>query len=130
FGDVQCAVENLTEAIAVGPAKTMAEFFDAFLPKVAMLLLIISTLVTVVAGVSILVSIYNSVTARYREIAIMRALGATRTRILAAICAEAACIGTMGGLLGLLFGHLLAATGSVILARTLGSGIAWWRFDP
>ncbi len=45
----------------------------------AQLLIVISALVTIVGPVSILVSIYNSVTARNREIAIMRALGATRS---------------------------------------------------
>ena len=49
------------------------------------MLLLIALLVTIVAGVGILVSIYNSVSARTREIAILRALGATRQRVLTLI---------------------------------------------
>jgi putative ABC transport system permease protein len=120
-------LQNLPDGIGVQPAGIMQTFFDTFLPATATLLLLISTLVTVVAGVSILVSIYNSVTARYKEIAIMRALGATRVRILAVVCLEAAIIGTIGGVLGLLCGHLLAAGGSFYLQKLMGTGIPWWR---
>ena len=54
-----------------------------------MLLLLICSLVTIVAAVGILVSIYNSVSARLKEIAILRALGATRKTVLTLICLEA-----------------------------------------
>ena len=125
---VPFVLRNMPDATAVSPAGEMIKFFDLFLPKVMLLLLIISTLVTIVAGVSILVSIYNSVTARNREIAIMRALGATRARILAAVCLEAGLVGVIGGILGILAGHLLAGAGSIFLQHLMGTGIAWWRF--
>ena len=60
-------------------------------------------------------TIYNSVAARRREIAILRALGATRARILALICFEASLIGVLGGISGFIVGHLLSAIGSVYL---------------
>lgn len=81
---------------------------------------------TVVAGIGILVSIYNSVTSRKREIAILR-LGATRRRVLTLICFEALAIGVVGGLLGLVLGHLLAAAGSAYITSQFGQGLAWWR---
>ena len=93
----------------------------------AKILMAVASLVIVVAAVGILVSIYNSVAARKREVAILRALGATRTRILAMNCLEAGLIGLFGGLLGLIAGHLLAGVGSMFLARTMGEGIAWYR---
>src|SRR5438309_1752431 len=70
------------DATAVNPATVMREFFETFLKGSTEVLLIVSRLVMLVAGVSILVSIYNSVSARMREIAILRALGATRGRVL------------------------------------------------
>ena len=114
-----------TDAMAVNPAMEMLSFFRNILKGSSMLLLLISLLVTIVAAVSILVSIYNSVTARLREIAILRALGATRVRILALICLEAALIGLMGGLLGLVIGHLLALGGSVFMNQLIGQEINW-----
>jgi putative ABC transport system permease protein len=115
------------EATAVAPAIVMRQFFDTFLADSTLVLLVISWLVTIVAGVSILVSIYNSVSARMREIAILRALGATRVRILSLICLEAALIGLVGSVLGLLIGHLMGAVESYFFNKRLGQSIEWYR---
>jgi len=117
------------DIMAVSPATVMREFFDTFLASSSLVLLLVSALVTVVAAVGILVSIYNSVTARRKEIAILRALGATRKRVLLLICVEAALIGLFGGVLGLLAGHGMAAIGSVLLNSLLGQGIHWAIID-
>jgi putative ABC transport system permease protein len=122
-------INNSPLGMAVSPAMVMREFFDTFLKGGAMLLLGVSALVTVVAAVSILVSIYNSVSARQREIAIQRALGATRGRVLAQICLEAALIGLIGGVLGLLLGHLVAGMGAMYFQKTVGERIDWFKPD-
>src|SRR5262249_2830499 len=84
---------------------------------------------TVVAAVGILVSIYNSVSARMREIAILRALGATRGRVLLLICLEAVTIGLVGAAGGLIVAHLLAAAASSVFTRMLGEGINWLAWE-
>jgi putative ABC transport system permease protein len=122
-------VNNLNEALAVSPALVMRQFFTQFLSGPTLVLLLIALLVTVVAGVGILVSIYNSVSARLREIAILRALGATRARVLLLICVESMLIGLFGGLLGLLAGHGLGAVGSFYFNRVVGQTINWYRTD-
>ncbi len=135
FGSFQQASMQYTfkviddRAAAVNPADVMREFFNTFLSSSTTILLIISVLVIVVAAVGILVSIYNSVTARKKEIAILRALGATRNRVLVLICVEAAFIGLFGGLLGLLVGHGLAAVGSGFLNSLIGQSINWFLVD-
>jgi putative ABC transport system permease protein len=118
-----------TPVMAVNPATEMRQFFETFLRGSTLLLLGLSALVTVVAAISILVSIYNSVSARRREIAILRSLGATRWKVLALICIEAGLIGLLGGLLGLVIGHLAAGAGSVFFEQTLGERINWLRPD-
>jgi putative ABC transport system permease protein len=123
---VTFAIDNRPEAMAANPATEMRIFFERFLEGPTQLLLLVTVLVTIVAAVSILVSIYNSVSARRREIAILRSLGATRARVLALICLEAAVIGLAGGLLGWLGGHGLAAIASEVLRQRLGEGISWW----
>lgn len=115
-----------TEASAVNPAAVMADFFKTFLAPFMQLFLLIALLVTCVATIGILVSIYNAVAARRREIAILRALGATRQRILILISGEAALIGFLGGVTGLLLGHLLAAASSSYLSNMFGQGFSWW----
>ena len=122
-------INNRNEAMAINPAEVMRQFFDNFLKIPTQLLLVVACLVSIVAAVGILVSIYNSVSARMREIAIMRALGATRTRILVLICVEAGLVGVFGGVLGLLAGHLLGAVASVIFTQWVGRGINWYIVD-
>lgn len=113
------------DVMAVNPASVMREFFDTFLSSSAKVLLLIALLVTIVAAASIMTTIYNSVSARRREIAILRALGATKARILGLICFEAALVGLLGGGLGFLFGHLLGAGGSIYMSQLVGEGINW-----
>jgi putative ABC transport system permease protein len=120
---------NLPDAMAVSPAEVMRTFYDTFLKGSSLLLLFISLLVTIVAAVSILVSIYNSISARLKEIAILRALGATRQKVLELICVEAGVVGLVGGVIGLLAGHALAGGGSVFLQYLLGQGIGWLATD-
>jgi putative ABC transport system permease protein len=123
-------IDNRPEAMAASPANEMRVFFERFLEGPTQLLLMVTVLVSVVAAVSILVSIYNSVSARRREIAILRSLGATRTRVLTLICLEAGLIGAAGAVLGWIGGHGLAAVASEVLRRRLGEGIGWWTVGP
>ena len=116
---------GIADAVAVNPAGVMREFFDTFLKPGTTVLLTIAVLVSVVAGVGILVSIYNSVSARNREIAILRALGATRGRVLVLICVEAALVGLVGGVSGWIVGHLLGGLGSVSMQAQFGQGFNW-----
>ena len=113
------------DVMAINPASTMREFFANFLDGPVKLLLVISALVTIVAAVGILTTIYNSVSARTREIAILRALGATRRKILVLISTEAAFVGLIGAIIGFFLGHALCAIGSAYLEQTLGEGISW-----
>jgi putative ABC transport system permease protein len=111
---------------AVNPAEVMREFFNTFFKGSTTVLLVIALLVSIVAAIGILVSIYNSVSARNREIAILRALGATRARILTLICVEAGLIGLFGGLVGVAVGHLFGAVASSYMRASLGQGFNWW----
>lgn len=118
-------INNGPDAQAVNPASEMRQFFDTFLAASTRTLLVLSVLVTVVAAVSILVSIYNSVAARRREIAILRALGATRLKVLALITLEAGLIGLLGAVSGWVLGHALAGVGSAALNRLVGERLDW-----
>ncbi len=129
--DLMWRINNGDIATAANPATEMWQFFKQFLDVNFALLFYIALLVTVVAAVSILVSIYNSISARNREIAILRALGATRLKIVTLICLEAGLIGLVGAILGLILGHLiLGSIASAYLQRYVGQGINWWTPGP
>jgi putative ABC transport system permease protein len=67
----------------------------------------VTTLVVLVSAIGILVSMIGSSLERTRDVAIMRALGARRSHVLAAVLAEAILLAVGGGLVGWLLGHLL-----------------------
>ncbi|MEY4938443.1 MAG: hypothetical protein RIQ93_178 [Verrucomicrobiota bacterium] len=82
-------------------------------------LALVAYLVALVAAGSVLASIYNSMSARRRDLAILRALGARRRTIFGAVVAEAACIGALGALLGFaVYFALLTGVAGVIRAQT------------
>jgi putative ABC transport system permease protein len=77
---------------------------------------IFTTIMLVFAGVSVLVGsfvIWNTfnvlVAQRRREVALLRAVGATRRQVLAGVMVEAGVIGLVSGVIGLLLGVGLAA---------------------
>ena len=127
--DLLYDLNNGTDVMACNPAQVMRDFFDTFLKPTKMMLQLICWLVILVAAVGILVSIYNSVSARTREIAILRALGATRGHILGIICAEAGLVALLGAVLGIIVGHLITWAGSGIMYEKFGENLNWWRPD-
>ncbi|HTW95086.1 MAG TPA: ABC transporter permease [Tepidisphaeraceae bacterium] len=126
---LQYFLNNGPDVMDVNPAGEMRALLDTFLRPSQVTLLIIASLVSIVAAIGILVSIYNSVSARIREIAILRALGATRRTILTLICLEASLIGLFGGLIGLVLAHAACAFASYLLNLYVGQGIDWLRVD-
>jgi putative ABC transport system permease protein len=82
-------------------------------------LALVAYLVALVAAGSVLASIYNSMSARRRDLAILRALGAKRRTIFGAVLAEATCIGLLGAVVGFaVYFGLFAGVAGVIRAQT------------
>jgi putative ABC transport system permease protein len=106
-------------AQAVMPSRVIAELFDGIIGNVQLVLLVLAVLVVVVAGVGILVSIYNSMSDRRHDIAVMRALGASRMIVGSVILLESIILSLGGGAIGLLLGHgLIGLLGPTIAQQT------------
>jgi len=107
---------KLTFAYPIGTI--VAELFNK-ISWVDKVLTLIAWLVAVVASASVLVSIYNSMSARQRDIAILRALGARRRTVFGAIVGEAAVIGILGAIAGFaVFAALAAGVAAMIQGQT------------
>jgi putative ABC transport system permease protein len=97
-------------------------------------LTLVAWLVAAVAAGSVFVSIYNSMSARQRDIAILRALGARRRTVFGAVIGEAAAIGLLGAAVGfgvfalLAFGvaSIIQAETGVVLEPFKWNDIFWW----
>jgi putative ABC transport system permease protein len=82
-------------------------------------LALVAYLVALVAAGSVLASIYSSMSARRRDIAILRALGARRRLVFGAVVAESACIGAVGAVAGFaVYFVLLGTVAGIIRAQT------------
>ena len=93
-------------AQAILPVFEIKQLFD-IIGNINSILLVIAYLVIFVAAISILVSLYNSMNERKRDIAIMRSLGAPRFTILKIIVLEGALISFTGAVSGVLLGHIV-----------------------
>jgi putative ABC transport system permease protein len=99
-------------------AQIVAQLFNK-IAWVDRILAMVAYLVALVATASILVSIYNSMTERRRDIAILRALGARRRTIFAAIVFEAAAIATIGMAAAfVVHGAIMFAVATVVRSQT------------
>jgi putative ABC transport system permease protein len=95
------------------------------LDQVIAVITIIAWIVVVVSAVTLLNTLMLSVLDRRREIGVLRAIGATRAFTLKAILAEAAGIGIVGGLLGLVIGAAIQYLTSIALTNVLSIDVAW-----
>ena len=115
------------DAQAVFPVGEITALFNRIVKPFQQVLLVLTAMICVVSGISILVSIYNSMSDRRREIAIMRALGAGRRTVMAVVLLESIILSMGGGFMGWVGGHaLITAAAPRIEAET---GVTIGPFD-
>jgi putative ABC transport system permease protein len=112
-------INDRQDAMAAFPAAEIRKLFD-IVGNIDRLLLAQAILILIVAGVAIAVSIYNSMSERRREIAILRALGARRATIFSIVLLEAVTICLIGAAAGLAGGHLVVAASNGFLYKASG----------
>jgi putative ABC transport system permease protein len=118
------------EAQAVAPVQVIFNLFDLFVSPIKKVLLLLAVAICVVSGISILVSIYNSMNERRHEIAVMRALGAGRGAVMTIILLEAIMLSLAGGVVGWFAGHAGAVVASPAVERSTGVRLRFLDGDP
>lgn len=112
-------LKNGSKAMAVNPVKPIQNLMETVVGGIQKALVVLTGMIIVVSGISIFVSIYNSMSDRRREIGIMRALGARRNSVFSIVLAESGLLCVGGGIIGWVVGHLLAvAFAPEVSART------------
>lgn len=97
-------INRSTAMQAASPAKESARLFALIGVGVDVVGWFAVTLM-LLAGVSVFVSLYNSLRDRVYDLAVMRVMGASRDVIFAMIMLEGALLTTFGSLAGILLGH-------------------------
>lgn len=116
-------------AQAVAPAREVAQLLNGIVGPIRIVLLVLTILVVIVAGISILVSIYNSMNERSHDIAVMRALGASRNAVMGIVLIESILISLGGGLIGILLGHGMIGLASPYVVDRTGIALSLFEFD-
>lgn len=119
-----------TSAQSISPVKEINTLFSVFVAPVQTVFLFLTIMICVVAGLSILVSIYNSMNERRTEIAVMRALGARRGTILMIILTETMIVSLVGGVIGWAAAHGLNAMVSPFVEETTGVTVGFFDMAP
>lgn len=117
-------------AQAVNPIRQVNYLFTSIVDPIRWLLLALTLMICVVSGISILVGIYNSMSQRKGEIAVMRALGANRGKVMVIILLESVLLALAGGLLGWIGGHALNVAASPYFESQTGVPIGFFSFAP
>ncbi len=115
-------------AQAVPPTKIITQLFDSIVGNLQALLLLLTCLIVVVAGIGIMVAIYNSMSDRRRDIAVMRALGARRGTVMTVILLESIALSLGGGLAGFVLGHAVIGLLSGTLVEYTGVYLGFFSF--
>lgn len=103
---IQREINENTEYQAANPAYEIQKLIS-LIGNIDNLLLIISFMVIIVSVISILITTYNSILNRKREIAIMRAIGASKGWIITTIIIEITVICIISWATGIILGHIL-----------------------
>ena len=127
---LQNTINEGNQAQVVLPVLEIFTLFEVFVKPVQLVLLVLTAMICVVSGVSILVSIYNSMAGRRHEIAVMRALGASRTAVLSIVLVESIMLSVGGGAIGWVLGHMLNWLANPIIERRTGVSIGFFDFAP
>ncbi len=126
---LQDRIDSSPYAQAVLPVLEIYHLFDVIVRPVQAILLGLTAMVCVVSGISILVSIYNSMSDRRHEIAVMRALGAGRETVMAVILLESIVLSLGGGLVGWLLAHTLAVLANPVIEARTGVSIGFFDIN-
>jgi putative ABC transport system permease protein len=123
------AINKSLQAQAASPVREITNMLMMFVQPVQFALLVLTMLVCIVSAIAILVSIYNSMSERRRDIAVMRALGARRDIVLAIILAESVLIALGGAFIGWVLGHAIGAIASPWVEEQTGIQVGFFTIN-
>lgn len=113
-------VNSEYNAMAARPISEIANLYAQLLGTAKTVLLAIGYLVVVISALSISIGLYLSIIQRKRDLAIMRALGASRTEILGAVMIEALWVTLLGIGSGWILGGGMTGTVGLYLSQRYG----------
>ena len=109
--DLKFAINQSARSQLVVPAEVMPRLHN-IIGWVDTVLIAIAIILTALSALFLFISLWSALREMRRDLALFRALGATRTTVMGLVISEALIISVLGGILGLAFGHWLIAIGA------------------
>jgi len=116
-------VNSQSSLQAASPAFETARLFSILGVGVDILMAFAYVLI-VISGLSIFIALYNSLKERRYDMAIMRSMGATRSKLFISILLEGGILTLLGCMIGLLMGHSVLMLLSGMVEETQKAGIS------
>ncbi len=110
-------IRGSTAVMAAVPINEIAKLYDQLLGTAKLVMLAVGYLVVVISALSILIGLYLSILQRKRDLAIMRALGASAYEVFGAVIIEAFWVTVLGIACGWVLGS--------VVSHGLGQYLAW-----
>jgi len=117
-------IRDETNAMAAVPIEEIKKLYDQFLGTLKTVLLAVGYLVVIISSLSILIGLYLSILQRRRDLAVMRALGASAYEIFGVVIIEAFWVTMLGIVCGWFLGAVVTQILGLYLAREFGLVIA------
>jgi putative ABC transport system permease protein len=107
---------------AASPAFEIARLFSILGVGVDVIMAFAYVLI-LISGLSIFIALYNSLKERRYDMAVMRSMGASRSKLVVSILAEGGLLTLLGCLIGLVLGHGVLLILSAMVEQTQKAGI-------
>ncbi len=116
-------IRESTVAMSATPVEEISKLFEQFLGTAKTVLLAVGYLVVIISALSIMIGLYLAIIQRRRDLAIMRALGASRIEIFGSVLIEALWVTALGILLGYFIGGGISRIVGYYLSQKYGLSI-------
>ncbi|MDZ4859701.1 MAG: ABC transporter permease [Candidatus Hydrogenedentes bacterium] len=123
----QRIINDYPNAVAAVPIDEIQQLYNQLLGTARQVMVYIGFLVMVISSISILIGLYLSIIQRKRDLAIMRALGATSGEIVGSVLIEAFWVTLLGILAGYASGLALTWGIGSFLASKIGFEVSVFR---
>ncbi|HET7755106.1 MAG TPA: FtsX-like permease family protein [Anaeromyxobacteraceae bacterium] len=131
---IAAAVRRMGFAVDQGE-RAVAERIGSVIALATAALSLLAVLMLALAALAVAQSLFATVRARAKELAVLRAVGASASDVRTMVLAEAALLGLFGGVLGAVVARLAALAADALLARMLPElpflpetffAFSWW----
>jgi putative ABC transport system permease protein len=117
--------DELPTSVYVYPGAEAAKAVGASMAQGTRLITVVAWIVVLVASIALFNTLMLSVLERRREVGVLRAMGSSRRFVLSTVLAEAAGIGVVGAVIGVVFGTLNQYLSASALTKVLSIDIVF-----